>query len=55
MIIGQRRNKMDIEKADKYNWELFTLYCLKEGISLENEEDWKAWWQCWKAGVDACY
>jgi len=40
-------------EEDKYNWELFVLYCLKEGIGLDDIDDWQAWWDCWKAGVDA--
>ena len=36
-----------------YCWEEFTAYCELEGIPLEDEDDWKPWWDCWKTGIDA--
>lgn len=44
----------DIEssKEDNY-WEEFTQYCEENGISLDHQDDWEAWWLCWNAALDA--
>lgn len=28
----------------------FQKYAVKEGIPLEDEGDWGAWWECWMDG-----
>lgn len=41
----------DDEKL-KYRWDSFAKYCEDDGISLEYEEDWSSWWDCWKTAID---
>ena len=33
-----------------YNWRDFCKFAEENGISLECEEDYLDWWECWKAG-----
>ena len=40
------------ERLDYY-WIKFVDYAESEGISLNDIEDYGAWWECWKAGIDA--
>ena len=42
-----------MEEREKYNWNAFVVYCIEEGISLEDESDYGDWWDCWKAGAEA--
>jgi len=37
-------------EKEKYNWAKFTEYANREGISLDDEEDYGPWWDCWKEG-----
>jgi len=37
------------DAKDKYNFE---SYCLEQGISYECEEDFEAWWECWKRAIN---
>jgi len=43
---------MKQEEKDKYNWDAFESYCLEQGISYECEEDFEAWWECWKRAIN---
>lgn len=36
-----------------HQWALFEDWCEKQGINPEHEEDWRPWWDCWKAAIDA--
>ena len=37
-------------EKERYNWTKFTKYANRVGISLDDEEDYGAWWDCWKEG-----
>jgi len=37
-------------EKEKYNWNKFAEYANRVGISLDDEEDYGAWWDCWKEG-----
>ena len=39
-------------KLDQTNWDFFVAFCVREGISTEDEGDWGAWWDCWADGYD---
>lgn len=34
-------------------WPAFEVFAANESISLEHEEDWRPWWDCFLAGRDA--
>jgi len=36
-----------------YCWEEFQNWADANGVSLEHEDDWKPWWECWRAAIDA--
>ncbi len=36
--------------ADWYGWDKFIVWAERNGVDLRFECDWKAWWECWKAG-----
>ena len=38
---------------EAYHWDKFELYADADGISLDHEDDWMPWWECWCAGIDA--
>ena len=42
---------MNKEEKEDYHWIEFEGYCYEVGISLEYEEDWKPWWDCWCCGI----
>lgn len=50
---GSEINEKD-KKCLKYGWNNFIKYAEENGISLEYEDDWKEWWDCWKAGYEDC-
>ncbi len=51
LILTKRGSEMDKpEDADWYDWDAFVAWADKQGISLEDEEDFLPWWDCWKAG-----
>jgi len=31
----------------------FSSWCEENGVSLDNEEDWGPWWDCWVDGGSA--
>ena len=35
------------------HWDAFVRYAGEEGISLEHPDDWRQWWDCWNAALDA--
>jgi len=37
------------EKA--YRWKDFCEYAEKNGISIEDLEDYEMWWDCWKTAI----
>jgi len=39
--------------ADSYGWRDFLKWGIKSSIILNQKEDWKSWWDCWKAGYFA--
>ena len=39
---------MKPENGDYYNWDTFVLWCEENGVSIEHEDDYLAWWKCWK-------
>lgn len=39
--------------AEWYKWTAFLEWSENNGISLDCEEDWTPWWNCWKAGYSA--
>ena len=42
-----------MSENSKYCWDEFVDFCEDNGIGLEYKEDWGAWWDCWKAAIDA--
>ena len=38
------------KNAELYGWNKFVRWGKKWGISFENEDDWKPWWDCWMKG-----
>lgn len=34
-------------------WPAFKDFASENGVSLDNNEDWQAWWNCFEAGADA--
>lgn len=44
-------------ETDKENnhWEKFKVWAALNGVSLEDLDDYAAWWDCWSAGVFAEY
>lgn len=40
-------------EQEQYRWVDFAVFCEREGIDLDYEEDWAAWWECWTAAIDA--
>lgn len=43
------RNRIQL---DPQEWNGFTKFAHTQGISLDSEEDWGPWWDCWKSGYD---
>jgi len=41
----------DQSMKEAHNWDAFCEYAKNKGISLENKENYEAWWDCWKAGI----
>lgn len=39
--------------AHSYGWNDFVKWGTNWGISFDHEDDWKPWWDCWKAGYKA--
>jgi hypothetical protein len=39
-------------EKEKYCWDDFVEWCESQGVDLEFEEDYGAWWDCWKAAID---
>ena len=39
------------EDAKENHWWFFVDWCNSEGVSLEDEEDYGPWWDCWKTGI----
>ena len=37
-------------EKEKYNWNKFAEYANRVGISLDYEDDYGTWWDCWKEG-----
>lgn len=35
------------------NWDQFENYCMLNGISMDHEDDWMSWWECWNAALDS--
>lgn len=44
---------MKVPKDDKhtYCWDEFKNYCSLNGIQLDNDEDYREWWACWKEAI----
>ena len=42
---------MDEKKL--FNWEAFTRWCNETGVPLDNDEDYIAWWECWKTAYSS--
>ena len=40
------------KNADWYGWHDFEKLADREGYG-EDSDDWSAWWECWKAAIDA--
>lgn len=34
-------------------WPSFLEWCEENGVDMEYEDDWKAWWDCYLAGSKA--
>lgn len=41
---------MKPKDADYFRWDKFVQWARRSGISLDHPDDWRAWWECWKAG-----
>lgn len=41
------------DNAEYYGWQAFIRYAERQGIALDDEDDWGPWWDCWKAGYIA--
>ena len=40
-----------MKKSQDYpSFKDFEKYVLDNGISLDNEDDWRPWWKCWQDG-----
>lgn len=37
----------------EYCWDEFRDWCEDNCVSLEHQDDWGPWWDCWKAAIDA--
>jgi hypothetical protein len=35
-----------------YHWSSFINWCRRNGVNTREEDDWGAWWECWKAAID---
>ena len=35
----------------EYCWDEFVDWCEDTGVGLEYQEDWGAWWDCWKSAI----
>jgi hypothetical protein len=44
---------MTEEEKKRYCLDDFIKWCQGQGVSLEHEEDYKPWWDCWGAAIDA--
>ncbi len=44
---------MGIDEKGLYNWDLFAKWADSFGVSMEDEDDYGAWWECWKKGFEA--
>lgn len=42
-----------MSEVAKYCWDEFADWCQDEGVSLEWQEDWMFWWDCWKTAIDS--
>lgn len=38
---------------DEYKWDEFRDWCEDEGVSLDHQDDWVTWWNCWVSAIDA--
>jgi len=38
---------------DSLLWEEFKKWAKKNGVDLEHEDDYGAWWECYRAGAKA--
>ena len=38
---------------EKYCPSQFILFAIDNGISLNQKEDWDAWWACWCLAIEA--
>lgn len=36
------------------HWDEFADWCRDEGINIDHSDDWRIWWMCWNAALDAC-
>jgi len=41
------------KNAELYGWNRFVKWGKRWGISFEQEDDWKPWWDCWMKGYIA--
>ena len=41
-----------MEEETKYINPAFFEWASKEGVNLEDKEDWKPWWECWAQGYN---
>ena len=37
----------------KYCWDEFRDWCEDNKVSIEYNEDWEPWWNCWKTAIQA--
>ncbi len=37
-----------------YNWNSFTEWAEENGVSLDHEDDYGPWWDCWKDAHRVC-
>ena len=37
------------EDGYQYGWDSFVKWAELKGINLTQEDDWSAWWDCWRA------
>ena len=44
---------MTDEELTTYAWESFCWWAAENGVAMDYEEDWRPWWDCWKAAIDS--
>ena len=45
----------DVVKTNSKNLSRFLKFCEENGISLDDEDDWNPWWECWHAGYMSAF